>query len=364
MMWLLQDVHNFLNQFIPSPLAAFLRYRFSPADLAELSPKRRLKETASTADANSLLGTFDVLSYNINNAAASKPSRVRLILRAIFSSGASIILLQETNPAWEKLLLDDAIALQYTHRYFHHPYKGDNIRPPGRAAGGIAILSQYPLKDINVLDLTQDVSGSVFPALVCKAMLPSSHLDHNSRLHDKHFESTKNTNVCICIANLHLRPPVNLDGSAWFDTARKTSPIRLAEVKGLVRSAMRTDSCLDNSKNQRPELDIIAGDFNEDNFGAALSYLCKTMGYSDALHEFVPKRKETHTWPFLRNTWTLRKRLDHILWRNELLSLTTKGDEVKQMLRLKCLGCGVLTGYESGASDHQPVLSRFGIVRG
>ena len=26
---------------------------------------------------------------------------------------------------------------------------------------------------------------------------------------------------------------------------------------------------------------------------------------------------------------------------------------------LRCVGCGVITGYEMGASDHQPVLSRF-----
>jgi endonuclease/exonuclease/phosphatase (EEP) superfamily protein YafD len=78
--------------------------------------------------------------------------------------------------------------------------------------------------------------------------------------------------------------------------------------------------------------------------------------------QYVPKRKETHTWPFMKNMWTLRKRLDHVLWRDDLLSVTNREGTTKSMLRLKCLGCGVLTGYETGASDHQPVLSRFGIV--
>lgn len=370
MLWLLQDVQNFLNQFLPSPNALFLRYQFSPADLANLSPKRRIKAVShqelptstSSLEACDILGTFDILSYNINNAASSKPDRVRLILRAIFSSGANIILLQETNPAWEKLLLDDAIALQYNHRYFHHPFKGDKHRPPDRAAGGIAIISQYPLKDISVIDLTQDVSGSVFPVLVCKAMLPLSVIISNDDFFNDFPELSNGSHACISIANVHLRPPVNLDGSAWFDTARKTEPIRLAEVKDLVRRTIPKDSSLEYSINPQPELDIIAGDFNEDNVGAALSYLSSTHRYIDALQQFVPRRKETHTWPFLKNTWTLKKRLDHILWRNDMLSIVTKENTFRKF-RLKCLGCGVLTGYESGASDHQPVLSRFAIVR-
>lgn len=374
MLWFLQDVHNFLNQFLPSPSALFLRYRFSPADLADLSPKRHIKarsdkelstteSAVETADL-SILGTFsfDVLSYNINDAASSKPDRVRLILRAIFSSGANIILLQETNTDWEKLLLEDAIALQYNHRYFHHPFKGDKHRPPDRAAGGIAILSLYPLKDISVIDLTQDVSGSVFPALICKAMLPLSVIIQNDDFVNDFPNLSNESNVPIGIANVHLRPPLNLDGSAWFDTARKTEPIRLAEVKDLVRRTMPIDSSLDHSLNLQPELDIIAGDFNEDNAGAALSYL-SSLRYVDALQQFVPRRKETHTWPFLRNTWTLKKRLDHILWRNDVLSIVSKDGTTRKLFRLKCLGCGVLTGYEAGASDHQPVLSRFGIVR-
>jgi hypothetical protein len=266
-------------------------------------------------------------------------------------------LLQETNPAWEKLLRNDAAALQFDHVYFHHPRLGDKDHPPDRPAGGIAILSQYPLKDITVVDLTKDISGSVFPALICKAILPLSQL--SSEVLNL---SNEVHNVCISIANVHLRPPVEMDGSAWLSTARKTEPIRLAEIKGLVRRTMSTGSSLDSSSIAQPELDIIGGDFNEDDCGAALSYLSATLGYIDALQQYVPRRKETHTWPFMRNLFTLRKRLDHILWRNKLLAVTTTGGKTVSMLRLKCLGCGVITGYETGASDHQPVLSRFGLV--
>ncbi|KAL3802388.1 hypothetical protein HJC23_007213 [Cyclotella cryptica] len=349
-----QDLSNFLRQLLPNPIAVFLQYRFSPADFESLNDVGRKQLSSSCVDTNSILFTFDMLSYNINNVASSSPSRTRLILRAIFSSGANIILLQETNPAWEKLLQNDAAALQFDYIYFHHPRLGDKDRPPDRPAGGMAILSQYALKDIGVLDFTKDVSGSVFPALICKAIVPLSQFSNEvpHGLND----------VCISIANVHLRPPVELDGRAWLSTARKTEPIRLAEIKGLVRRVMSAESSLDTLSAPQHELDIIGGDFNEDNSGAALSYLSTTLGYIDALQQYVPKMKETHTWPFMRNLLTLRKRLDHILWRNELLSVTTKGGNTVRMLRLKCLGCGVITGFETGASDHQPVLSRFGIV--
>jgi hypothetical protein len=283
LVWLLQDVHNFLHQFLPSPLSMILRYRFSPADLAHCSQglidgeSTNREISNSSAGDNFILHTFDVLSYNINNVAAFKPSQVRLILRAIFSSGAGIVMLQESNPAWEKLLLDDAIALEYNHRYFHHPRNGDKDRPPDRSAGGIAILSRFPLEEINVVDFTQDVSGSVFPALVFKALLPLSFLEVKDEFYNTFPTLTNESIICIGIANVHLRPPVNLDGSAWFDTARKTEPIRLAEVKSLVRCTMSSHS-LDDSTTPKSELDIIAGDFNEDNFGAALSYLSNS-GY-------------------------------------------------------------------------------------
>eukprot|EP00956_Cyclotella_meneghiniana_P031569 scaffold83229_cov29-Cyclotella_meneghiniana.AAC.1 len=355
MFWLIQDAHNFLHQFLPSPIALFRPYRFSAADLTRF-PSTYINSAlpVSSTEFNTIFHTFDVLSYNINNVASSTPSRIRLILRAIFSSGANIILLQETNEAWEKLLLDDAIALQYTHRYFHHPTEKD------RAAGGIAILSRYRLKDISVLDFTRDISGSVFPALVCKVMIPLSLFDQEQKLYSEFPELLKESIISIGISNIHLRPPVNLDGTAWFDTARKTEPIRLAEVKRLIRRTA-ANSSLNGSTTLLPELDIIAGDYNEDNFGAALIYL-DTLGYIDALQQYVPIRKETHQWPFMGGMWTLRKRLDHVLWRKEKHPLTSNESTKKRMYRLQCLGCGVVTGYETGASDHQPVLSRFGIV--
>ena len=90
-----------------------------------------------------------------------------------------------------------------------------------------------------------------------------------------------------------------------------------------------------------PDADLVAGDFNEADGSAALATLA-AAGFGDALAEWVPRRKETHLWPLARGL-TLRKRLDHVAYRTA---------------RLACVGCGVLSGFEEGASDHQPVLAR------
>lgn len=116
-------------------------------------------------------------------------------------------------------------------------------------------------------------------------------------------------------------------------------------------------------------LDIIGGDFNEGDYngGGGIAHLTANLGYVNAVTQYVPRRKETHTWPFMNNLWMLRKRLDHILWHpGPLLQQSTDRNEegYGNLYYLKCTGCGVMTGYEGNvASDHQPVLARFAIVR-
>lgn len=334
---LLRDILAFSNQFFPHPIALLRSYRFSPADLAIDSPTRDEQSSPQP------LTTLDVLSYNVNNEAAHHPTRRRHILRAIFSSGAHIILLQETNPSWEELLHEDAVALEFAYTYFHHP------GPSDRKAGGSAILSQFPLDcdTIEMLDFSDNVDGSVFPSVLCDVSIPIKKVKGSSRT----VSSTKDNcnNVTITIANIHLRPPVNLDGSAWLDTARKTEPIRIGEVEELLR----------RSNESKRTIDIIAGDFNEGDAGGAIRHLI-TKGYTNALSQYVPRRKETHRWNYFGKVWQLRKRLDHILWNGNVLSSSGTED---CRLKLDCVNCGVLSGYEYDASDHQPVLSRFAIIK-
>jgi endonuclease/exonuclease/phosphatase family metal-dependent hydrolase len=344
---LLRDIFAFSNQFFPHPLALLQSYRFSPADLATEPSSKDVQPQIQP------LTTIDVLSYNVNNEAAHHPTRRRRILRAIFSSGAQIILLQETNPSWEELLREDAVALEYTYTYFHHP------GPSDRKAGGSAILSQFPLDvgKIQMFDFSNKVSGSVFPSLVCDVSVPRQSAKGLNATAAKSVTKSIDDDimVTITIANIHLRPPVNLDGSAWLDTARKTEPIRIAEVKELLRRSQELSE---------KKIDIIAGDFNEGDNGEAMRHLIKEGGYFNALSQHVPRRKETHRWNYFGRVWQLRKRLDHILWsNNKALSFTrVRGHAVEEdecRLILDCIKCGVLTGYEHDASDHQPVLARF-----
>ncbi len=331
---LLRDVLAFSNQFFPHPIALLRSYRFSPADLAIEPPAK---------DHQQPLTTIDVLSYNVNNEAAHHPTRRRHILRAIFSSGAQIILLQETNPSWEELLREDAVALEFAYTYFHHP------RPSDRKAGGSAILSQFPLDydKIQMFDFSDNISGSVFPSMVCDVTIPIKPMMGSSRTVSSTKVCNSNT-VTITIANIHLRPPVNLDGSAWLDTARKTEPIRIHEVKELLR----------RSQESQRTIDIIAGDFNEGDAGGAIMHLI-SEGYTNSLSQYVPRRKETHRWNYFGKVWQLRKRLDHILRHSDVLSSTRREEDCR--LKLDCINCGVLSGYENNASDHQPILSRFAI---
>jgi endonuclease/exonuclease/phosphatase family metal-dependent hydrolase len=364
----LRDLIALLKQLIPSPINFFNSYYFSPSDLP-----RTVANVDGDDDYATATTTIDVLTYNINNVAIKCCNRRRRIRHAICSSGADIVLLQETNPAWEEYLLQEEnesesrIATLYKHCYFHHPNATTD-----RAAGGIAILSRYPLLDdkVHILYFTTNVNGSVFPALICSLHIPLG----------------KYYNVALNIANVHLRPPVELDGTAKLDTARITEPVRLHEMKELIRrsnacyynNTSKSSSTMTNNQmdSRHYNLDIIAGDFNEGDEANALTYLTKTLGYNNALQMHVPKRKETHTWPFMiirNNNWLvfiLRKRLDHILWHNRpiltVMSNTNVGGSDVVMeeysAQLQCIGCGVMTGYEVGASDHQPVLSRFVII--
>jgi endonuclease/exonuclease/phosphatase family metal-dependent hydrolase len=338
---LIWDLIDFARQLIPSPISLFCaKYRFSPSDLA-LPPA---PDRPGGAAAPAPLATVDVLSYNVNNAAVTRRDRRGRIIRAITSSGADVVLLQETNPAWEAHLLDDAtdIASRFVHRRFRHPGAGD------RAAGGIAVLSRHPLGNVRILDFSECVTGSVFPALTFEVNIPVGTSESRGRL--GHPDERI---VAMHIANVHLRPPVELDGTARLGTARGTEPIRMSEARELIRRAADT----------RP-LHIIAGDFNEGDDAGALSYLA-SLGYVDALRRHVPRGKETHTWQFLgNNRLLLRKRLDHVLWRGGgSLHVASDGSAgVGRGAVLRCVGCGVVTGFEDGASDHQPVMSRFVIV--
>lgn len=242
---------------------------------------------------------LDLLTYNVEVFAASSKSKAKRILDAIVEAEADICLLQETSPKWEALIsVHEGIRNRYHHTSFQHP-TGLHF------AGGFAVLSKYPLSGVRVVTL-QQVPGSIFPFVVGSVITPVGELQWS---------------------NVHLRPPLEMKGGANLSTARRTGEVRSAEAHQLMLHCVAPD--------------LVAGDFNEQDGGHALAYL-KTRGLSDALAEHVPRHKETHNWP--HGKFTLKKRLDHILY------------SAREWV---CVGCGVVTGFETNASDHQPVLARF-----
>jgi len=317
-MLIVKDILDFLLQLFPSRIF----HKKYQIDLGYLTESLCLIDSNCT----SRFVSFTLLTYNVNNVAVHSSSRVHRILHAIQTSNADIILLQETNKDWKHHL--EGVQNKFQHQFYHHPGLND------RSAGGLAVLSRYRIENAEILDTTKDVDGSVFPVMKCTVCIPADDCRE----------------IKLNIANIHLRPPVNLDGSAWFDTARLTEPIRLKEVQVLLQRSSRT------LQDQKLPFDIIAGDFNESDNAKAIAFL-KQLGYRDALEQHVPNHVETHTWPFWK--LTLYKRLDHILWTNSrLIDSTNTVDRSKTTWKTTCVGCGVLSGYQN-ASDHQPVFSRF-----
>lgn len=278
---LLYDVWDLSSQLLPHNFV----YWFSAADL----PTEE--------------GAVSVLTYNVNMGLATKGKRDEsslAVVDAIRKSEADIVLLQETHTGWQKLLGEE-LQTQFPFQAFHFD-----------ASGGSAILSRWRVKSWEAFRLADSVNGSHFDPMVGVIDVPGGEWT---------------------VANVHLRPPLEVRGQTGIGTARRTGPIRLAEMQELFRRCEAS----------RLSPLVVAGDFNEQDWGEALDWLAQERGMRDALQEHVSRWKETHRWPFGPGTM-LKKRLDHVVY---------------DPGQLRCLGCGVITGYEDGASDHQPVLARF-----
>jgi len=154
--------------------------------------------------------TLTVMTYNVNYANRGRTET----LAAIEAGNADIVLLQETTPAWEKLLRKRFKA-RYPHMAFHH-HK--------RAAGGLAVMSRAPIADDEIL-----------PA--AEGWFPAERLTMDTALGS------------IDVLNVHLRPAI-VEGS-WIKGYLQTPPIRLREITAYWKQLARTPA-------------IVAGDFNEE----------------------------------------------------------------------------------------------------
>jgi endonuclease/exonuclease/phosphatase (EEP) superfamily protein YafD len=215
-----------------------------------------------------------VLTYNVNFGIAGDPETIA----AIRAANADLVLLQETNVAWERSLRA-ALAAELPHMAFRH--RG--------GAGGMAVLSRLPLLETEFLSPNGD---GWFPAVRVVVETGFGRLQALS---------------------VHLRPPVS-DGGSFVAGHFSTPSIRLQEI---------TAYCA----RLAPGLPtLVAGDFNEEEDGDATRFVM-SRGMSSVLGRFVP-RQPTWRWPTI--VGTLHRQLDHVFTDSGLAAV---GAEIKEVGR-------------------------------
>ncbi|MGB0882341.1 MAG: endonuclease/exonuclease/phosphatase family protein [Vicingaceae bacterium] len=222
------------------------------------------------------------VTYNVNYSFINKK-----VVPYLEKINADIVCLQETNAEWETLI-KTGLKDKYKHIEFRHS---------GRA-GGLAVLSKYPITKIEYL---KNTFGWFRSAVI----------------------TIKKEEDTLQLLNVHLRPPLSKKGWIGFNTYAKAQVIHVNELKLFMEKL-------------NPDLPtLILGDFNENDDGKGLKWLASEKKYTDALPLFD---KRTETWRFL----ILRGRYDHIVFNN----------------KIKCIRARV---YKLGKSDHFPVFGRFEI---
>lgn len=239
--------------------------------------------TAAALEASASTGSdLVVMTYNVNFGLSGD----RASLRAIADAGADIVLLQETNRGWERAIRR-RLSAKYPHILFEHH----------RAAGGLGILSKYPIEERRLLV----APTGWFPAWRLVVRAPRG---------------------LVQLLNVHLRPPIS-DSGSWVSGYFTTGGHRLRELRHYLRFL---DAALPT---------LIAGDFNEAR-GPAIELLAD-RGMHSALHEYAP---DAITWH----------------WRTRIGELTNRLDNVFYSGGLDATAARVMT---AGNSDHYPVVVRF-----
>lgn len=224
-----------------------------------------------------------VVTYNVNWGFG----RPTLVVDFLDDTDADLICLQETHSQWEA-----AIKRRLLARYPYSIFRGSG------GAGGIALMSKYPLRDVLVIEPNE----GWFPALLVKAQTPLGEIQ---------------------ILNVHLRPPLSDTGSVTVSGYYNAPDIHLKEIKDFL---VRTDP-------NKPL--VITGDFNEDENDKAIQWLIDN-GFTDTLSSF-----DTYTKTWIWNTSagvSLKDRYDHIIISKHLDSTGVAVAPVR-------------------ASDHLPVIA-------
>lgn len=198
---------------------------------------------------------LEVLTFNLNFGVAGDPATIAAIEA---NADVHVIVLQETNAAWEQHIADrlrDDFPFQHWQDATTYP------------AGGAAILSRFPM---DIVARSESATGW-FDALSTVVHTPQGPV----RVVNVHLEPVGGLRALLSISNLHAREMAeHIDA---FDL-RGEMPV------------------------------IVAGDFNEERRGA-LSLLV-SEGFVDAVDHFLPG---VPTWRWAVGSHTMRLQLDHIL---------------------------------------------------
>ncbi len=232
---------------------------------------------------------FTIMTYNIGWTGPT-PGRTRETIERI---DADIICLQETTSEWEKYF-----RAKFGSRY---PYARFQFTP-GRPAGGLGILSRYPISQ--VAEVTNHIGW--YNGWVVESSTPVGKVQ---------------------ILIVHLKPAIDETGETSPGGVLVPANIHQQEIS---RFQQYTQSDIPT---------IVAGCFNEDNNeqGSALRWL-KDHGLTDALAEFD---RQSPTWYWQSGGLKTQRRLDYIFYSPELY-------------------CFQARVADTGGSDHRPVIAVFG----
>jgi endonuclease/exonuclease/phosphatase (EEP) superfamily protein YafD len=214
--------------------------------------------------------TLTLMSYNVNYGLDGDAAGVA----AIRAGGADLVVLQETTPAWERVLRGELAAV-YPHMAFRHCC----------GAGGLAILSRHPFVE---REYVEPAAGGWFPAWRVVVSAPLGDVQ---------------------VLAVHLHPPLDENGSivsGYFPSKR----VRRREIE--------TFAPLLDGDPQLPAL--VVGDFNEDEEGLALRFLAG-RGLTTVLPGFQP---DATTWQWHTSLGPVSSRLDHVVHDPRLVPLDAR----------------------------------------
>ncbi len=253
--------------------------RFLPLLAAVLIGIVIVRPVAARADARALR----LMTFNVNYGNPS-PNEA---LDAIEKADVDIVLLQEVTSEWKRQL-----ATRFAKRYPHQVF-----RIHTRAAGGLAVLSRVPITAEEVIPSPE------------RGWFPAQRLVLDT------------TFGALQILNVHLRPAI--DRGSWIKGFMTTPPLRRREIETYWKKLAKNIPT------------VVAGDFNEDTTGLALTYLTRQSLSRVATQGPTTWRYQVHSPSGV----------------SDLLKLDI--DHVMIDARLQASDAEVI---DAGASDHRPVV--------